>query len=364
VSRFKVVDLFAGCGGLTAGFAATGRYESIAAVEIDPMAAATYAANFGDHVHTGDIREWLKGELPHADVVIGGPPCQGFSALGRQDPNDPRNVLWREYVNALTRIRPAAFVIENVPQFLKSVQYEDLQREVGEGGLLEDYEIEAFVLNSADYGAPQARRRAVVFGRQLGQKALGVPPKSTVKRTVEDAWTDVPRSVREVDLPERPDGERGPYRSRELHLTRRPTPQSLERYAAIRKPGGNRHDLPDHLSTPGWRKHKTGSGDVMGRLWWDRPSVTIRTEFFKPEKGRYLHPSEDRPITHYEAARLQGFTDDFIWYGSKSDIARQIGNAVPVPLAEAVARHLLLALDAPSELGVDFVRDAESDQAA
>lgn len=362
--RFKVVDLFAGCGGLTAGFAATGRYESVAAVEIDPMAAATYAANFGDHVHTGDIKEWVKGPMPEADVVIGGPPCQGFSALGRQDPTDPRNILWREYVNALTRIRPAAFVIENVPQFLTSVQFVDLQREVSEGGQLHEYEIEAFVLNSADYGAAQARRRAVVFGRRRGQRAIGIPPKSTVKRTVEDAWTNVPLSVRDVDLPERPFGARGPYRSQELHLTRRPTPQSLERYAAITKPGGNRHDLPDHLSTPGWRKHKTGSGDVMGRLWWDRPSVTIRTEFFKPEKGRYLHPSEDRPITHYEAARLQGFSDDFIWYGSKSDIARQIGNAVPVPLAEVVARHLLLALEPQIEADVKFLANGESGQAA
>lgn len=344
MSGFRVVDLFAGCGGLTAGFAATKRYQSIAAVEIDPMAAATYAANFGDHVHNVDIREWVSGELPEADVVIGGPPCQGFSALGRQDPEDPRNLLWREYVKALARIRPQAFVIENVPQFLKSIQFDDLQSEVGPNGSLHDYEIESFVLNAADYGAPQARKRAVVFGRRRGLPPLGVPPRSQVRHSVETAWVGVPRSVKSVDLPILPGKERGPFKSRELHLTRRPTPRSLERYASI-KPGGNRHDIPDELSTPGWRKHKTGAGDVMGRLWWDRPSVTIRTEFFKPEKGRYLHPSEDRPITHFEAARLQGFPDDFLWFGSKSDIARQIGNAVPVPLAEAIARHLLKALE-------------------
>jgi DNA (cytosine-5)-methyltransferase 1 len=344
VSEYKVVDLFAGCGGLTAGFASTGRYKSVAAVEIDSMAAATYAANFGGHVHNVDIREWLKGPLPDADVVIGGPPCQGFSSLGRQDPADPRNILWREYVKALTRIQPKAFVIENVPQFLTSIQFEDLKREVAPGGVLSDYEIETFILNAADYGAAQSRKRVVVFGRRRGQKPLGQPPRSASRMTVKQAWTGVPLVVSAVDLPARPSGDRGPYMSEELHLTRRPTQLSLDRYANI-KPGGNRHDLPDMLSTPGWRKHKTGAGDVMGRLWWDKPSVTIRTEFFKPEKGRYLHPSENRPITHFEAARLQGFADDFVWFGSKSEIARQIGNAVPVPLATAIALHLLTALD-------------------
>ncbi len=111
---------------------------------------------------------------------------------------------------------------------------------------------------------------------------------------------------------------------------------SLERYKAI-PPGGNRNDLPAELSTKAWLRHKNGSGDVMGRLYIDRPSVTIRTEFFKPEKGRYLHPTAHRPITHLEAARIQGFPDDFRWCGGKSQIARQIGNAVPVGLAAVLA---------------------------
>lgn len=86
--------------------------------------------------------------------------------------------------------------------------------------------------------------------------------------------------------------------------------------------------------------------DVMGRLHWDRPSVTIRTEFYKPEKGRYLHPEENRPITHYEAALIQGFPSDFRWHGSKTSIGRQIGNAVPVPLGEVIANHVADHLDA------------------
>lgn len=326
---------------MTQGFVEAGRYSPIAGVEIDRMAAKTYAANFGDHVFSGDIRDWLQGELPaSADVVIGGPPCQGFSALGKQNPLDPRNVLWREYVHALERLQPTAFIIENVPQFFRSPQFEDLRREVRPGGGLSNYEIEPFVLNSAEYGVPQTRRRVFVIGRKSGLPPLGPPPTTTSRTTVEDAFRGLARKVVNTELPPDRATRRGPYRTTELHLTRNPTETSLRRYRAI-PPGGNRKDLPDDLSTPGWRKHTTGSGDVMGRLWFDRPSVTIRTEFFKPEKGRYLHPTEDRPITHLEAARIQGFPDDFRWYGSKTEIAKQIGNAVPVALARSIATHIL-----------------------
>lgn len=104
-----MVDLFAGCGGLTRGFQATGAFEPVAAVEWDKSAAATYAHNFGDHVFVGDIADWTGGVLPNADVVVGGPPCQGFSALGKRDPNDPRRAMWSHYVDALKRIRPMFF---------------------------------------------------------------------------------------------------------------------------------------------------------------------------------------------------------------------------------------------------------------
>jgi DNA (cytosine-5)-methyltransferase 1 len=106
--------------------------------------------------------------------------------------------------------------------------------------------------------------------------------------------------------------------------------------------------LAPELTPPCWVRKKTGGTDLFGRLWWDRPSVTIRTEFFKPEKGRYLHPTEDRPITHREAARLQSFSDDFVFCGSKIQIARQIGNAVPPALGEAVARSVFMLFDEES----------------
>jgi len=122
----------------------------------------------------------------------------------------------------------------------------------------------------------------------------------------------------------------------------------LKRFAKIPE-HGNRFNLPDELLSPCWRRHVTGTGDVMGRLHLDKPSVTIRTEFFKPEKGRYLHPTEDRVITHYEAAMIQGFPEDYQWVGTREEIARQIGNAVPIPLGQAIGRQLRIALNCSLE---------------
>src|SRR5450631_2462827 len=340
-----MIDLFAGCGGLTSGFVATNGFIPVGAVELNLDAAATYSANFGDHMYVGDITDWVQGAVPFAEVVVGGPPCQGFSMLGRRDAHDPRNQLWEQYINALVRIKPAFFVIENVPQFLDSPEFLALTAETRRGGRLAGWSLETWVLNAGDYGAAQARRRAVVIGRQSAMRLLGMPQPLTKHPIVADALANVEPRVTTIDLPDSSFEFRGEYvpgifKMRDLHVTRRPSEVSMSRYRAIPY-GGSRFDLPDDLKTPGWRKHLSGACDAMGRLRWERPSVTIRTEFFKPEKGRYLHPEQHRPITHYEAALIQGFPMDYGWCGSKMSIARQIGNAVPIPLARAVAEHLL-----------------------
>ena len=358
---YSVVDLFSGCGGLTAGFlranSDVGAFQPICAVDSDLDSAATYSANLGDHVFFGGIEEWLRDSrhLGTADVILGGPPCQGFSPLGRQDVTDQRNTLWRQYVEAVRTLRPKFFVLENVREFLRSDQFAELEASCNAGGKLEDYEIEFWVLDSSLYGAPQRRRRAIVIGRRRGFPLLGEPPQQSHRSTVRDAFEGLQAEVQTRDLPDRSaefQGRqvRGPFVGEELHVTRSFTQLSLDRYRSI-PPGGSRFDLPDHLQAPCWRAHRTGSGDVMGRLAWNKPSVTIRTEFFKPEKGRYLHPEEDRPLTHLEAARLQGFPDSYRWYGSKGSIARQIGNAVPLHLGEALGCHVLSALSGLTDLG-------------
>jgi DNA (cytosine-5)-methyltransferase 1 len=355
----KVIDLFAGCGGMTAGFVSAG-YDPILAVEWDLQAAATYAANFGsDHTYCGDITALRTAEVPLADVVIGGPPCQGFSNLGSRNVSDPRNKLWQEYLRVVARAKPKIFVIENVGRFLTSGEFEKLQDSVADGAL-KGYALSYGVLNAADFGVPQRRNRTIIIGCRVGPVPLpsathsnggagGLLPWSTVR----DALTGVPLQTRDHDLPgltgrfgdvDVP----GPFSGLDLHLGRRPTERSLLRYDCV-PPGGGRFDLPDELLPTCWRNKPTGTTDVMGRMRWDAPSLTIRTEFFKPEKGQYLHPQWDaadptnrvnRPITHLEAARLQGFPDDFRWCGSKIGIAKQIGNAVPVGLAQAIAEHL------------------------
>lgn len=430
-----VVDLFAGCGGFTQGFhefrpqgAETlgPVFRSITAVEHNPAAAATYAANFGSlrtdpvgpdaRIHVGDIEKWEPTEEDlHADVIIGGPPCQGFSALNRKKFGLERNRLWEEFVRIVAHIQPRVFVIENVDRFLKSDEFQDLLKVIQPGGLLGRYRLvpppgadpndpphrwaERFLLNSADYGAVQARRRAVVIGVHKDVCGVGdfrypaashaPQPRAKGKSGVSDqqnlfgssrlpSWLPVDSVFDEsaairvggTELPSRhvlfsevDDYVPGVFTTQDLHIGRNPQPLSRARYRAI-PPGGNRNDLHgkwytmdengeiqifteprpegvstrvEYLSTESWDNHRTGTGDVMGRLRLGEPSVTIRTEFFKPEKGRYLHPHENRPITHYEAARIQGFPVDFRWCGSKVEIAKQIGNAVPIPLGRAIA---------------------------
>lgn len=389
----KVVDLFSGAGGFSAGFRAyepagpdSSPFESVAAVEYDEAAAATYASNFGSsHVANIDISKWdAKPYQGKVDVIMGGPPCQGFSALNRDDltkkppkADDPRNLLWREYMRCVKTIEPKIFVLENVDRFLKSQEFADLEASTAAGGDLEKYKLSYKVLNAADYGVPQARRRAIVIAthedlgdplehpRPTHARDFAAQPtldEDTGENDVLQPWLTVGEAVfsrtqettSQINLPERTDKPLGvvlpgPYKTTELHIGRSPTALSLARYSAI-GPGGNRHDLRKkfaivlgkrtYLSTESWDKHNSGSGDVMGRMHKDRPSVTIRTEFYKPEKGRYLHPVANRPITHYEAALIQGFPAEFKWFGSKVQIARQIGNAVPIGLGRALAQAI------------------------
>lgn len=354
--KLDVLDLFTGAGGLTQGWHEAAAAEGIetttvGAVELDSTAAATYRENFGSSGQfVGAIEDWLRlVDTPSADIILGGPPCQGFSKLGKRDINDVRNILWKMYAEAIVRSKPQYFVVENVIPFLGSSEYVAFEKSTLPGGMLQDYALEPFKLIATDYGAPQKRKRAVVIGRRrdlprLGPPTVTHPDKINDWVTVRSAFKGIDNLVDGIHLPMRKthDGFNGPYESRELHLGRRYTDLSLKRFAHI-PPKGNRFHIPDELLAPCWRKSPTGYSDVMGRLDYDGPSVTIRTEFDKPEKGRYLHPTANRAITHFEAARLQGFPDDFKWMGSKPKIARQIGNAVPIHLARAICNHVIEA---------------------
>ncbi len=323
------------------------------ALDNDKSSIETHKANFGGLTVCGNIEDWLSSKpiVPKADVVIGGPPCQGFSLLNKKKTGDRRRALWEPYLDLVDLSGAKIFIMENVRELYRSeelLQIRERARRMGFG-------TQATILNAADFGTPQIRKRTIVFGWRLDDLcAPNFPPPQThaapgsgselcLWRTVRDAIGDLPPPVgTEI-------GEKAPF---DLHFGRNPTPTSLARYKSV-PPGGNRFDLQKnafHLTPSCWIKKTSGGTDLFGRLWWNKPSVTIRTEFFKPEKGRYLHPTEHRPITHREAARLMGFPDDFVFKGSKIEIARQIGNAVPPPLAGALSTLVKESLDGSVEI--------------
>lgn len=345
----RMLDLFAGVGGLSEGFRqASPRYRAVRAIELEPRAAAGYALNHDADVFVGSIQDWLGSEaVPEVDLVIGGPPCQGFSALGARRVDDERNVLWRHYAEAVVRAQPRYFVLENVPQFFSSGQFEMFEDMTAPGGALEDYAITPHLVNAAEHGAAQIRKRVIVIGHRRDLLNPGFPEAQTNKKE----WTKLKEVIGGFPLPGiLPTGRvhtlqngtvnPGPFRSDELHVDRNYSDLSKRRFKTIPY-GGNRFDLPEDLKCEAWKKHTTGSGDVMGRLRWEYPSVTIRTEFTKPEKGRYLHPVHDRAISPHEGARIQGFRDDYLFVGPITQIVKQIGNAVPIPLGRAIGEHLL-----------------------
>lgn len=355
--RPKLIDLFAGAGGMSAGFShfCGHNFDLVWANDYNYHAAETYNTNFGNHCITGDIVDILEDQnvqIPKADVVIGGPPCQGFSLLNKFREEDPRKQLWRPFMDIVDTSNAQIFVMENVPQLIGSSEHRKIIKKAENMGFMLTWSR----LCAADYGVPQLRWRAFIIGCKFADPASYFPPKRTnfsnndgIRRafseelspliddahpflTVKDAIGDLPNPVgTEI---------RKTLPPLDLHFGRNPTDKSLKRYKAIPNEGMNRFDLQErapHLTPECWIKKKSGGTDLFGRLWWDRPSVTIRTEFFKPEKGRYLHPVQHRPITHREAARIQTFPDDFVFTGSKTEIAKQIGNAVPPTLAARVA---------------------------
>ena len=363
--KYKIIDLFCGAGGLSLGFSEKfgHPFEPVWANDFNQYAADTYNKNFGNHCVVGDIINILDNPntvIPSADIVIGGPPCQGFSLLNKKRDGDVRRALWRPYMEVVERSGADIFVMENVPQLLQSSEFNEIQEYAKKLGF---YALAKAKLCAADYGVPQIRYRAFIIGCRFAEPKQFFPPIKThynpelegtkeISKKTDYAENAQPwRTVRNAigDLPDPIGTEiRRIAAPLDLHFGRTPTEISIKRYKAIPEEGMNRFDLQRNAPeiTPAcWINKKSGGTDLFGRLWWDKPSVTIRTEFFKPEKGRYLHPTKHRPITHREAARIQSFPDSFVFTGSKIEIAKQIGNAVPPLLASQIASCVERLLD-------------------
>lgn len=351
---FTAVDLFCGAGGFSLGLERAG-FDVRLAVDSWQLAVDTYARNFRHPVVCGDLsamsgRKLLrharakKGEI---DLVVGGPPCQGFSIQRIGPDHDIRNSLVLEYARLLAEIAPRLFVMENVPGLMGRRGAELVQAfldAVDEAG----YETESHVVNAADYGAPQMRKRVVVLGwRRSDSGPFALPPP---KRSP-DSYVTVGDAIGDLPSPPTPD-ETKPHDP--LHRQTRLSELNRERLRHI-PPGGGMENLPVHLRVDCHKAgaEKIGHRYVYGRLAADRPAGTITGRFDSFTRGRFAHPVEDRNITLREGARLQTFPDTFGFKGNQEDIACQIGNAVPPVLAEALGRAALHALKAtlPIERG-------------
>lgn len=345
---YKCIDSFCGAGGLCLGLIKAG-FDILYSFDIEAKAIATIKANpeyFKNHkAETRDIydiepRELLNslnlkpGEL---DLLAGGPPCQGFSIQRIGGDLDGRNHLVEEYINKVIAIRPKMFILENVPGIEGKRGKDILSRalaKVEESG----YFIHEKILDAQDYGVPQRRRRVVIIGERKDHESplFEYPEPQEYKITVREMIAHLP------EPPE--DGSEHPNFS--LHRRDRLSAKNIARLQAL-KPGQGRDFLPFELLAD---CHKVSSNvighrNVYGRMPWDDVSPTITARFDSFTRGMFGHPEQNRSISLREGAMLQTFPVDFVFVGNKVEVARQIGNAVPVAMAMAVGLQIIKCLD-------------------
>ncbi|BAZ30306.1 cytosine specific DNA methyltransferase [Cylindrospermum sp. NIES-4074] len=374
---YKIIDLFAGAGGLTTGFHLNG-FESLCAIDSNKKALATYGYNFPHtkvihqdirKVNPVELRSWLGLQREELKVLIGGPPCQGFSRnipAGYRYLNEHRNQLYRTFLEFVQEFRPIYVIIENVPEILSAYKGV-VKNEITEQLELLGYKVTSNSLNAANYGVPQTRARAFFlasldrvlkfpeptnFGdirsdyrtkkscHQMNLLESNIAPIVTVK----DAIGDLPL----LNAGQKYDDEGYPLASQTAyqdilrngstkivnHIARALSPIQMARVRLL-KEGQDARDLPSELAP---KKHYSGA---YGRLYWDKPARTITRWVFHPGSGRFFHPTQDRTITIREAARLHSYPDNFHFLGTYTEMASQIGESVPPLLAKAIAESIL-----------------------
>lgn len=359
VLKMNVIDLFSGCGGLSLGFIKDG-YTINKAVEFDANIAKTYKMNHPEvDVIVDDIRNIDQSGIfaaGDADVIIGGPPCQGFSMAGARIRNgfidDPRNYLFRHYFNVVKTVKPRAFVMENV-KGIRTMQdgkiFEEILRIFSDAEMLDGapYKVHYKVIKAVDFGVPQKRERMIIIGtrntdfdfnafwNQTKEEILRDYPHYFDTVTVRDAIGNLgattvdglienPISLTEYQRYLATDGNELTNHTKTNH-----SKIAIDRMSRVAN-GGNFTSLEETINT-------VHSGSY-GRLCWDEPAPTITTRFDTPAGGRFIHPIEDRTLSPREAARIQSFPDDFVFYGNKTSICKQIGNAVPPKVSYFLAR--------------------------
>ena len=354
--RYNILDLFSGVGGLSYGFSKLESFNIILANEIEKDISVAYKLNYPDvkmlNCDISDITEEillfsLQGEK--IDIIIGGPPCQSYSTLGKRK-MDKRAKLFIEYKRILKILKPQIFIFENVVGILsmdKGNLFKEIQKEFEELG----YSLKYKILNAVDYGVPQYRERVFLVGFK-GENNFNYPSPThgeNLKNYV---------SLKEAigDLPILKSGQKKDFYEKNISnefldfvrkdenniLTEHSAPKNGEHLVKIMetlKDGESKEDLPEDI------RPKSGYKNTYAKLWWEKPSTTITRNFACPSSSRCIHPRDSRAMTIREGARLQGFPDDYIFYGSDTMKKLEIGNAVPPLLSIAIANELLKVLN-------------------
>ena len=330
--QYLAIDLFAGCGGLSLGLEAAG-FVVVAAVESDNIAAQTYQKNHPNTIMIkSDIRRVTAARIRGAlalgnrsvDLLAGCPPCQGFSRIKRKNAkNDDRNNLILDFLRIAKKLRPKLILLENVPGLANDYRFDKFVKYLMSQG----YQCSWAILNAADFGVPQRRKRLIMVASRLGGIELPEPRIKQYK-TVKDYIGRLQH----------------PYNSTDpLHMLHmRNTPRIKQLIAKIPLDGGSRKALSkrDQLAC---HRRICGFHDVYGRMKWNDVAPTLTSGCFNPSKGRFLHPRQNRPISIREAALLQTFPKKYYFppYAGLSALARMIGNALPPLFARKQGDHLM-----------------------
>jgi len=356
MKQYNVMDLFAGVGGLSYGFSKLSQFNIIAANEIEKDISIAYKLNHPDvEMLNCDINDLTQEKLEKVlngkqiDLIVGGPPCQSYSTLGKRQLDDRAN-LFMQYKRILQILRPKAFVFENVVGILsmdKGNLFKQIQSEFKELGYILKYQ----VLNAVDYGVPQLRERVILVGIQgensyeypLPTHGEGLKPYVTLKEAI-------------GDLPVLKSGQSSTNYAHEANneflkfvrakdekkVTEHTAPKNGEHLIRIMEAlqdGQSKNDLPEDI------RPKSGYGNTYAKLWWEKPSTTITRNFACPSSSRCIHPRDSRAMSIREGARLQSFPDDYKFYGSDGMKRLEIGNAVPPLLSMAIAKQMIEALE-------------------
>ncbi len=353
---YNIIDLFSGVGGLTYGFTRFPEFNILAANEIEKDISIAYKLNHPEvEMLNCDIKDLTEEVLIESlkdqkvDVIVGGPPCQSFSTLGKRKVDERAN-LFLQYKRVLNILQPKAFVFENVVGILsmdKGNFFKQIQAEFEEIG----YDLQFQVLNAVNFGVPQHRERVILVGFKDKNPFVfpspthgdGLKPFVTLKDAI-------------GDLPVLKSGEQSKLYSYDisnefLEFVRGNSAEFVEEHTAPKngehlirimetlKDGQSKDDLPEYM------RPKSGYGNTYAKLWWEKPSTTITRNFACPSSSRCIHPRDSRAMSIREGARLQSFPDDYKFYGSDSTKRLQIGNAVPPLLSVAIAKQILDALN-------------------